>query len=214
MYKTDFKLGEEIHLHLKENGVETPMIVNEETEDEKLKKVSQSFLTIMQTLGLNLDDDSLKDTPARVAKMYVKEVFYGLNYNLFPKCTTVENKMKYDEMVIVDNATVMSNCEHHFVTIHGTARVGYIPKNRVLGLSKINRVVEFFSKRPQIQERLTEQIYYALSYILNTEDVAVMIDADHYCVKSRGVQDLNSKTRTTKLGGAFKRSEVRHEFLK
>ena len=168
----------------------------------------------MKTLGLDLLDDSLMDTPKRVAKMYVNEIFWGLDYEAFPKCTTVDNKMKYDEMVVERNVNVQSNCEHHFVVIDGVATVGYIPNQRVLGLSKINRVVEYFSKRPQIQERLTEQVYHALQYILETDNVAVVIDAQHYCVKSRGVEDVGSSTVTSKLGGVFKTDPaVRNEFM-
>jgi GTP cyclohydrolase I len=169
---------------------------------------------VMKTLGLDLSDDSLAETPKRVAKMYVNEIFWGLDYDAFPKCTTVENKMRYNEMVVERNVSVQSNCEHHFVVIDGLATVAYVPKTRVLGLSKINRIVEYFSKRPQIQERLTEQIFYALQYILDTEDVAVMIDAQHYCVKSRGVEDTGSSTVTSKLGGGFKTdAAARSEFL-
>jgi GTP cyclohydrolase I len=168
----------------------------------------------MRVMGLDLSDDSLVDTPKRVAKMYVNEIFWGLDYEAFPKCTTVDNKMKYDEMVIERNVNVQSNCEHHFVVIDGLATVGYIPKQKVLGLSKINRIVEYFSKRPQIQERLTEQIYHALQFILDTDNIAVVIDAQHYCVKSRGVEDVGSSTVTSKLGGCFKTEpSVRAEFM-
>ena len=146
--------------------------------------------------------------------MYVNEIFWGLDYEAFPKATVVENKMKYNEMVIVKNISVQSNCEHHFVVIDGLACVAYVPKEKVLGLSKINRIVEYFAKRPQIQERLTEQVYHALSFILETEDVAVMIDAQHYCVKSRGVEDTGSSTITSRLGGGFKSDhKARAEFL-
>jgi GTP cyclohydrolase I len=150
----------------------------------------------------------------RVAKMYLEELFWGLNPNNFPKCTVVENKMGYDEMVIEKGVSVMSTCEHHFQTIVGTAAVAYIPNQKVLGLSKIPRIVEYFSRRPQIQERLTEQIYFALSYILDTEDVAVVIDAEHFCVKARGVQDHGSTTITSKLGGGFRNDPaLRSEFM-
>jgi GTP cyclohydrolase I len=168
----------------------------------------------MLVLGLDLDDDSLAETPNRVAKMYVNEIFWGLDWDAFPKCTTVDNKMKYDEMVIERNINVQSNCEHHFVVIDGKATVAYIPKKKVLGLSKMNRIVEYFAKRPQIQERLTEQIYHALQFILETDDIAVLIDAQHYCVKSRGVEDVGSSTITSKLGGEFKTDQaVRAEFM-
>jgi GTP cyclohydrolase I len=169
----------------------------------------------MRILGLDLRDDSLADTPRRVAQMYVDEIFYGLDWRNFPKCTTVENKMGYSSMVVERNINVQSNCEHHFVIIDGRAHVAYIPKRKVLGLSKINRVVEYFAKRPQIQERLTEQIFYALSYILETEDIAVLIQAKHYCVKSRGVADVNSDTVTSKLGGVFlHNTATRSEFMR
>ena len=168
----------------------------------------------MTILGLDLKDDSLIDTPKRVAKMYVNEIFWGLDYDAFPKATVVENKMNYNEMIVERNISVQSNCEHHFVVIDGLATVAYVPEKNVLGLSKINRIVEYFCKRPQIQERLTEQIYHALSYILETDNVAVMIDAQHYCVKSRGVEDTGSSTITSRLGGNFKNyPEVRAEFL-
>jgi len=168
----------------------------------------------MNTLGLDLTDDSLIDTPKRVAKMYVNEIFWGMDYKAFPKCTAVSNKMEYDEMVVERGINVQSNCEHHFVVIDGVATVGYIPSRKVLGLSKMNRIVEYFSKRPQIQERLTEQIYHALSYILDTDHIAVLIDAQHFCVKSRGVEDVGSSTVTSKLGGVFRKDPmVRAEFM-
>jgi GTP cyclohydrolase I len=180
----------------------------------KIKKITAYFEGIMEELGLDLTDDSLMDTPSRVAKMYVNEIFWGLDYDAFPKCTTVDNKMKYNEMVCERNINVQSNCEHHFVVIDGLATVAYVPKDRVLGLSKINRIVEYFSKRPQIQERLTEQVFHTLQFILDTEDVAVMIDAQHYCVKSRGVEDTGSSTVTVRLGGGFKTDpSARNEFL-
>ena len=202
--KCDPELGQRVHEHLVKMGVETPMKPNNWDRKEKIDAIEGYMHQIMKTLGLDLTDDSLVDTPLRVAKMYVNEIFWGLDYEAFPKCTTVDNKMKYDEMVCERNVNVQSNCEHHFVVIDGLATVAYVPKNKVLGLSKINRIVEYFSKRPQIQERLTEQVFYALQYILDTEDVAVMIDAQHYCVKSRGVEDTGSSTVTSKLGGGFK----------
>jgi GTP cyclohydrolase I len=212
--KTDPVLGQKVHDHLVSMGVETPVIDNGLSRTDKIDKIEKSFDTIMETLGLDLKDDSLMDTPKRVAKMYVNEIFWGLDYDAFPKATVVDNKMKYDEMVVERNINVQSNCEHHFVVIDGLATVAYIPNETVLGLSKINRVVEYFSKRPQIQERLTEQVYHALSFILNTEDVAVLIDAQHYCVKSRGVEDAGSSTITSKLGGGFRSDPaLRAEFL-
>ena len=212
--KTDEQLGLKVKQFLIDKGVETPMVDNGLTDDEKIAEIKDKFTDIMNALGLDLADDSLIDTPNRVAKMYVKEIFFGLDYKHFPKATTVDNKMKYDEMVIERNINVQSNCEHHFVIIDGSCHISYIPKNKVLGLSKLNRIVQFFSKRPQIQERLTEQIYYALSYILDTEDIGVIIEAAHYCVKSRGIQDVNSDTVTSKMGGCFKTDpEARKEFL-
>jgi GTP cyclohydrolase I len=211
--KTDPELGKEIHDYLVYKGVETPATNISLDRKDKIAEIEKHFAFIMQVLGLDLEDDSLRETPKRVAKMYVNEIFWGLDYEAFPKCTTVENKMSYNEMVCERNINVQSNCEHHFVVIDGLATVAYVPKEKVLGLSKINRIVEYFSKRPQIQERLTEQIFHTLCYILDTEDVAVMIDAQHYCVKSRGVEDTGSSTVTTRLGGGFKRDpEVRNEF--
>jgi len=212
--KCDPALGKAIHEHLVKCGVETPVTKNSLSRSEKISLIETKFRDIMIALGLDLSDDSLVETPIRVAKMYVSEIFWGLDYEAFPKCTTVDNKMHYDEMVIERNVNVQSNCEHHFVIIDGLATVAYIPNEKVLGLSKINRVVEYFSKRPQIQERLTEQIYHALQYILETDNIAVVIDAQHYCVKSRGVEDTGSSTVTCKLGGCFKdEPAVRAEFM-
>ena len=212
--KTDPELGRKIHEHLVKMGVETPTVETDLDRKEKIEVIEAHFAGIMRTLGLDLKDDSLVDTPKRVAKMYVNEIFWGLDYDAFPKCTTVDNKMHYDEMVVERNVIVMSNCEHHFVTIDGLATVAYVPNKKVLGLSKINRIVEYFAKRPQIQERLTEQVFHALCYILETDNVAVMIDAQHYCVKSRGVEDTGSSTVTCKLGGGFKTDPAaRAEFL-
>jgi len=212
--KCDPELGRKIHEHLVKMGVETPQIENSLSRTDKVEIIESKFRDIMQALGLDLSDDSLEETPKRVAKMYVNEVFWGLDYDAFPKCTTVDNKMHYNEMVVERNIIVMSNCEHHFVQIDGLATVAYVPKQKVLGLSKINRIVEYFAKRPQIQERLTEQVFHALTYILETEDVAVMIDAKHYCVAARGVEDTGSSTVTCKLGGGFKTDPAaRAEFL-
>lgn len=212
--KCDPELGKQVHEYLVKMGVETPAVPNKLIRTDKIHIIEGHFKSIMETMGLDLTDDSLIDTPKRVAKMYVNEIFFGLDYDAFPKCTTVDNKMKYDEMVIERNVNVQSNCEHHFVVIDGLATVGYIPKNKVLGLSKINRIVEYFSKRPQIQERLTEQIYHALSFILETDNVAVVVDASHFCVKARGVEDTGSSTVTSKLGGCFKdEPAVRAEFM-
>ncbi|MDA9618288.1 GTP cyclohydrolase I FolE [Pseudomonadota bacterium] len=212
--KTDPVLGQKVHEHLISVGVETPVIDNGLSRKEKIEKIEGHFDQIVSTLGLDLKDDSLTDTPKRVAKMYVNEIFWGLDYDAFPKATVVENKMQYNEMVVEKGVSVQSYCEHHFVNIDGLATVAYVPNKKVLGLSKMNRIVEYFSRRPQIQERLTEQIYHALSFILETENVAVMIDAKHFCVKSRGVEDTQCSTVTSRLGGSFKaHPEVRAEFL-
>lgn len=195
-------------------GLETPMIENQLSAEEKRQRIQAHFAEIMKVLGLDLRDDSLMDTPRRIAKMYVHEIFGGLDYANFPKLTVVENKMQVEEMVRVDGIDLSSTCEHHFITIDGTASVAYIPQRKVIGLSKINRIVSFFAQRPQIQERLTEQVLLALQTLLDTRDVAVSITAVHYCVKARGVMDSNSATTTTALGGVFKTdTDTRREFL-
>jgi len=212
--KTDPVLGKKVHEYLMSVGVETPVIDNGLSRKEKIDMIEKNFKEIVTTLGLDIEDDSLTDTPKRVAKMYVNEIFWGLDYAAFPKVTVVDNKMQYNEMVVEKGISVQSYCEHHLVNIDGLATVGYIPNNKVLGLSKMNRVVEYFSRRPQIQERLTEQIYHALSFILETDNVALTIDAKHFCVKSRGVEDSECSTVTSRLGGNFKEHpEVRAEFL-
>ena len=195
-------------------GLETPMIDVAVTDADKLAMIQTRFTEILELLGLDLSDDSLQESPKRIAKMYVNEIFGGLDYRNFPKLTVIENKMQVDEMIKVSDITVSSTCEHHFVSIDGTATVAYIPANKVIGLSKINRIVRFFAQRPQVQERLTEQVLVALQTLLETNDVAVMIQATHFCVKSRGVMDANSVTSTTALGGTFKtRHDTRKEFL-
>jgi GTP cyclohydrolase I len=204
-----------VHDALLERGLETPMLPNGLSRDEKYRRITAAFTDITRTLGLDLTDDSLCETPHRIAKMYVDEIFSGLDYTKFPKITAIENKMQVEEMVQVDNIDLVSTCEHHFVTIDGSARVAYIPGDTIIGLSKINRIVRFFAQRPQVQERLTQQILVALQALLGTEDVAVTINAVHYCVKSRGVMDTNSTTRTTALGGAFKSNPAtRAEFIR
>ena len=196
------------------SGLETPMIDNGLTSEEKYQRIRRSFEDIVTTLGLDLTDDSLAETPHRIAKMYVKEIFSGLDYAQFPKITVIENKMKVDEMVKVSDISFTSTCEHHFVMIDGLAKVAYLPKNKIIGLSKINRIVRFFAQRPQVQERLTQQILVTLQALLETDNVAVSISAVHYCVKARGVMDASSSTQTTALGGLFKRSDkTRNEFL-
>ena len=185
--KTDPVLGQKVHEHLVSVGVETPVVDNGLSRKEKIDKIENYFDHIVSTLGLDLEDDSLIDTPKRVAKMYVNEIFWGLDYDAFPKATVVENKMQYNEMVVEKGVSVQSYCEHHFVNIDGLATVAYVPNKKSTRIIKdSNRIVEYFSRRPQIQERLTEQIYHALSFILETENVAVMIDAKHLLRKVQG----------------------------
>ncbi|MDJ0749409.1 MAG: GTP cyclohydrolase I FolE [Woeseiaceae bacterium] len=196
------------------HGLETPMIDNGLSADQKYRRIEALMREVVETLGLDLSDDSLAETPHRIAKMYVREIFSGLDYSEFPKLSLIDNKMGVNEMVKVRDIELVSTCEHHFVTIDGTAKVAYIPKEKILGLSKINRLVRFFARRPQVQERLTRQILVALQALLGTHDVAVSIDATHYCVKSRGVMDSNSRTSTTALGGCFEKNiHTRAEFL-
>jgi GTP cyclohydrolase I len=213
----EFELSKEAILvrnTLIERGLETPMIDTGLSAEEKYQRIQFLMSEVIETLGLDLTDDSLAETPHRIAKMYVHEIFSGLDYRHFPKLSLIENKMGADEMVKIREIDLTSTCEHHFVTIDGTAKVAYIPKDKIIGLSKINRIVRFFGQRPQVQERLTRQILVALQALLGTEDVAVSIDATHYCVKSRGVMDTNSQTSTTALGGCFKENiHTRAEFL-
>lgn len=198
-----------------ERGLETPLVETQMSAEDKYERIKGLMTEVVGTLGLDLSDDSLCETPHRIAKMYVYELFSGLDYSEFPKIAVIENKMGVDEMVKVKDISLTSTCEHHFVTIDGTARVAYIPGDRIIGLSKINRIVRFFAKRPQVQERLTQQILVALQTLLGTENVAVSIEAVHYCVKSRGVMDVNSNTSTTALGGIFKNNiHTRDEFLR
>lgn len=195
-------------------GLETPMIDTGLSPEQKYTRIRDLMAEVVETLGLDLTDDSLAETPHRIAKMYVHEIFSGLDYRKFPKLSLIDNKMGADEMVKIRNIDLTSTCEHHFVTIDGMAKVAYIPRDKIIGLSKINRIVRFFGQRPQVQERLTRQILVALQALLGTEDVAVSIDATHYCVKSRGVMDTNSQTSTTALGGCFKQNiHTRAEFL-
>ena len=191
----------------------TPMKDNGLSVKEKKERIEVSFREIMETLGLDLDDDSLRDTPTRVAKMYVDEICKGLREDTFPKMTMVENKFG-SSMVTEANITMNSLCEHHFVTICGYAHISYIPKDKVIGLSKMNRLVDYFGSRPQVQERLTEQIQLKMCELLGVENVAVVIDGVHFCVRSRGIKDSSSVTRTTALGGLYKSdSKVREEFF-
>lgn len=195
-------------------GLETPLVDNGLSTEEKRERISALMSHMMETLGLDLRDDSLYKTPARVGKMFVDELFCGLDYRNFPDITVIENKMQVDEMIKVKDISFTSTCEHHFMVIDGVAKVAYMPSNKIIGLSKINRIVRFFGRRPQVQERLTQQILVALQTILETKNVAVTITATHYCVKARGVQDPTSSTTTTALGGHFKTNpSSRHEFL-
>ncbi len=182
-------------------------------DEVKIELIQKHFTEIMQILGLDLTDDSLSGTPERVAKMYVKEIFSGLNPKNKPDTKLFENKYNYDEMLVEKNITIFSNCEHHFVPIIGKVHVAYISSGKVIGLSKINRIVQHFAKRPQVQERLTVQIGNELKAILQTEDIAVLIDAEHLCVSSRGIQDTSSSTITSFYKGKFDQDETRKEFL-
>lgn len=182
-------------------------------DNEKIEKIAHHFSKIMDTLGLDLSDDSLQDTPKRVAKMYVKEIFSGINPDNKPAISLFENKYGYNRMLVEKNITLYSNCEHHFVPIIGKVHVAYIPKNHVLGLSKINRLVQYYAKRPQVQERLNIQIMEGVKEVLGHDDVAVMIEADHLCVASRGICDTNSATVTSSFSGAFETDKHQNEFL-
>ena len=195
-------------------GLETPLVASDLSMDEKYQRIKALMTEVVATLGLDLKDDSLAETPHRIAKMYINEVFSGLDYANFPKISVIDNKMEVDEMVKVSGINLTSTCEHHFVTIDGSATVAYIPAKKIIGLSKINRIVRFFAQRPQVQERMTQQILIALQTLLDTENVAVSVHATHFCVKSRGVMDVNSETSTTALGGSFKSNvHTRAEFL-
>lgn len=221
MAQTDPKLGKKVHDHLVSLGIETPMKDNGLTSDQKIQEITTHMEQVLDLLGLDRQDDSLVDTPRRIAKMWVNESCAGLDYNNFPKCTTVENKMAAEgEFVAIQNIRVTSICEHHFVpfvgvnSTYGGAVVAYIPKDNVLGLSKAARVVEFFSRRPQVQERLTNQIAEALKVICETEDVAVYLNATHLCMTTRGALDPGASTVTCALGGQFLENDnIRKEFL-
>jgi GTP cyclohydrolase I len=194
---------------------ETPMRDDafELSNSEKIDRIKADVKNILETLGLDLTDDSLKGTPNRVAKMFVNEIFGGLNPDKKPKASTFENKYKYGEMLVEKNITVYSTCEHHLLPIVGKAHVAYISNGTVVGLSKMNRIVDYYAKRPQVQERLTIQVVKALQEVLGTEDVACVIDAKHLCVNSRGIRDTESSTITSEFGGQFKNKDTRREFL-
>ena len=201
--------------HISTN-VKTPLRADafEKSDDEKIKNIQHHFKKIMHELGLDLSDDSLSGTPYRVAKMYVKELFYGLNPANKPKLSIFENKYGYKKMLVEQNITIDSACEHHFLPIVGFAHVAYIPKDKVIGLSKINRLVDYYSRRPQVQERLVLQILNDLQNVLDTKDVIVSVTAKHLCVSSRGIKDQNSFTTTLEYGGCFSETATRNEFLK
>ena len=190
-------------------GLKTPMRANafEVSDEEKKEKIADLFEQIMDVMGLDLDDDSLKGTPKRVAKMYIEEIFSGLNPKNKPKVALFENKYQYNQMLVEKNITFYSNCEHHFVPIIGKAHIAYVSSGKVIGLSKLNRIVQYYAKRPQVQERLTNQIAEELKHILNTQDIAVIIDAKHLCVSSRGIKDDTSATVTSYYGGVFNESQ-------
>lgn len=183
------------------------------SNDEKIALINKDVKSILETLGMDLTDDSIKGTPQRVAKMFVNEIFGGLDPKKKPKASTFENKYKYGEMLVEKNITIYSTCEHHLLPIVGRAHVAYISNGTVIGLSKMNRIVDYFAKRPQVQERMTMQIVQELQNALGTKDVACVVDAKHLCVNSRGIRDIESSTVTSEFGGAFKKSSVRREFL-
>lgn len=219
LHEKNFRSIEDVDLLIDEQHLSTELDTPireeafEKTDDEKIKVISWHFSKIMETLGLNLADDSLNDTPNRVAHMYVKEIFSGLNPGTKPDITLFENKFSYNQMLIEKDITFYSCCEHHFVPIIGKAHVGYISSGKIIGLSKINRIVQYYAKRPQVQERLTMQIADELKRVLDTENVAVVIDAVHLCVSSRGIKDIQSSTITAQYDGVFKCEDKKNEFL-
>ncbi len=198
------------------SGRDTPLRPNafEASDNEKIEKIEYHFREIMSTLGLDLNNESLAGTPLRVAKMYVKELFSGLDPKTKPKITLFDNEYNYKQMLVEKDITFFSNCEHHFVPIYGKAHVAYVSSGKIIGLSKLNRIVQHFAKRPQVQERLTEQIAHEMQNALNTGDVAVVIDAKHMCVSSRGIKDADSSTITSFYGGKFSEENMKNEFLK
>lgn len=217
--KVDIDRQEEIIDAIGDNhlmtSVRTPLRKDafELSDQEKIQKIQDNFYEIMHTLGMDMSDDSLKGTPKRFAKMYVNEIFKGLNPKNKPKMSTFDNKYNYNKMLVEKNITVNSTCEHHFLPIVGSAHVAYISTGKVIGLSKLNRIVEYYSKRPQVQERLAMQIAEEMKLALNSEDVAVLIEAKHLCVTSRGIEDINSSTVTVEYCGKFEEEETKREFL-
>ena len=219
MFELNRKMNEEKIKEIGDNhvatSVENPMRADafDISDTEKIEKIQESVKDILQTLGMDLTDDSLQGTPKRVAKAFVNEIFMGLNPANLPKASTFENNYNYGEMLVEKNIVVYSTCEHHLLPIIGRAHVAYISNGKVIGLSKMNRIVEYFSKRPQVQERLTMQIVQAMQEALGTKDVACVVDAKHLCVNSRGIKDIESSTVTSEFGGKFKEKETRKEFL-
>ena len=212
----DRKLIEAIGDNHISTSADTPLLSNafEKSDDEKIKNIEKYFAQIMTELGLDLSDDSLAGTPYRVAKMYVKEMFYGLNPKNRPKISTFANHYDYKKIIVEQNINIDSACEHHFLPIVGHAHIGYVPGEQVIGLSKINRLVDYYSHRPQVQERLSLQILQDLQNTLKTKDVIVMINSKHLCVSTRGIKDKDSFTTTIEYGGCFEKREYREEFLK
>lgn len=214
MTSYDPELGRQVALHLKSLNIETPFGSGGSKGRHQFDTIAKNHGVTMIHLGLDLQDDSLNGTPDRVAKMFCQEIFVGLDYNNFPKCSTFNNGMKSEELIVIKNATVLSMCEHHFVPFIGKCQIGYIPSIKLLGLSKFPRVVDFFSRRPQVQERLTLQIAHTLSFILETEDVAVTMECEHMCMRLRGVKEVDSTTITSQMSGRFmSKPELRQEFL-
>ena len=213
--KNELQVSEENHLDHQSSSQETPLRADafDISDADKINSITQDVEHIMNTLGLDLTDDSLKGTPKRVAKMFVNEIFGGLHPDKKPKASTFENKYKYNEMLVEKNITLYSTCEHHLLPIVGKAHIAYISNGTVVGLSKMNRIVDYFGKRPQVQELLTMQIVKELQKVLNTQDVACVIDAKHLCVNSRGIRDVDSSTVTSEFGGAFKNVNTKREFL-
>lgn len=205
MSKNNPELGRDVNKYLDSIGINTPITPMVKVDrEEKLRRVADLTKEMLEVLGLDLTDDSLEETPMRVAKMYVDEIFSGLRYDTFPKCTTVENKFCHgDEFVLEKNITLYSDCEHHLRPIIGTAHIAYIPGEKVLGLSKLNRITQYFAQRPQVQERLTQQIAHALAFITGSQDVMVVVEAAHTCVSQRGIKDTNSSTVTACCLGQF-----------
>jgi len=217
MSKNNPELGREVNKFLDSKGINTPVTEMVKVDREtKLAKVAELTKEMLEVLGLDLTDDSLEETPMRVAKMYVDEIFSGLRYDTFPKCTTVENKFCHgDEFVLEKNITLYSDCEHHLRPIIGTAHIAYIPGEKVLGLSKLNRITQYFAQRPQVQERLTQQIAESIAFITDSQDVMVVVEAAHTCVSQRGIKDTNSSTVTACCLGQFgeSNSELRKEVM-